>query len=248
MIAFRDVISDTKEAQNEFDRRTKEKQQTHRLSNMRYKRPVLLLYIRYLISQINYNLESLNFELNKCRYVLSVEKTIMDRFYIKSRRELLEFVKDSRIFKPDNTRKDFTVTDQGEKLVWDIYQKQILESLSYYVHAHLADDYIHLKLNQVVDISKANAGRRLHSVVFIKGQTIKIENTYQQVSEKLWTHIQSLDDLERSSFVFSENNLLPNDSKTLKLFKSCLTHFIEQKVIIMYPTATQTFKYVIVVL
>jgi hypothetical protein len=94
-----------------------------------------------------------------------------------------------------------------------MYHCRILEKLCYPVQAHISDDYIHCKLNQLVDITDSNAGKPLNSVIFIKDKMVDKKNMYRQVSEILWSHIQSLGNEDKESFVFFKKWLISKESK-----------------------------------
>jgi hypothetical protein len=57
-------------------------------------------------------------------------------------------------------QKKITVVDQGKKNAWNSLQKSTITPPSYYVHAHMIDDYTYLKLHQIVNITESNNGVR----------------------------------------------------------------------------------------
>lgn len=128
-----------------------------------------------------------------------------------------------------NTKKNTVVVDQGDNLVWDILHsnkdnsKLSLPLRSYYVHAHLTDDHIYMKLNQVVAASEEGK----LSTVLIKDKYIPIRNIYRQISEAMWLHIQSLDEKEKRAF-FDHNN--DTEVNNYELFDDLLEIFIKEKV------------------
>lgn len=144
-----------------------------------------------------------------------------------SRVELLEFLKESGTF---GLAKNLRVTDQCEKQVWDMFQKTILKKPAYYVHADMSDDRIYLKLNQVVDIATLNGGKQSHSVLFIRDKTIKIKDTFQQISELLWQYIQSLGEMERTLFVCCRNGHFEDSQHIFQVFHERLLQFIKKEV------------------
>jgi hypothetical protein len=73
--------------------------------------------------------------------VLCLEKPIMDALHM-SRRELLKLIREIKTLGFKNNPRGITVVDQGERKIWSSLQKCTLKPLSYYVHAHMADDYI----------------------------------------------------------------------------------------------------------
>jgi hypothetical protein len=154
----------------------------------------------------------------------------MNALDMKSRLDLLEFIRENEIlgfkFKP----RKITVVDQGEREAWNSLQKSQLKPPSYYVHAHMTDDYIYLKLHQIVDITASNTGVPKSGSISIKDTYLVIKDTYQQVGELLWCHIQSLGDKEKRNFVYSDDTYSIDYPSDYAIFKEKIGKFIKNKV------------------
>jgi hypothetical protein len=126
-------------------------------------------------------------------------------FGYQSRHGLLEFVRESDILGFKGKPSKITVVDQGERKIWSSLQKSQLKPPFCYFHVHMTDDYMFLKLHQIVDITSSNNGIQESAILFIKDSKIIMKNTYYQVCESIWCHLQSLDDKERKEFIYSDD-------------------------------------------
>jgi hypothetical protein len=129
----------------------------------------------------------------------------------------------------DNPQK-ITVVDQGERKAWNSLLKNQLKPPSYYVHAHMVDDYIYLKLHQIVDITEPNSGVSESASIFIKDAYLVVKDTYKQVGELLWCHIQSLGENERKEFVYSDDTYSIDYASDYVIFREKLGELIKYKV------------------
>lgn len=202
------------------------RQEINRSSKLSQLQIYLIKYFRAIMDGIQLNLKDINIDLDKVGYVFCMGKLLMDAFYISSRDELLELIKKNNLINfMDNPRK-MIVVDQGEKTVWEMNQYHTLCPQSYYVHAHMADNHIYLKLKDVVDTTGSNGGIPEFSTIFIKDRLIPMDNIYDQVADALWDHIQSLIVTERESFIANHSN----DKKLYLVYKAQLTRFIKEEV------------------
>jgi hypothetical protein len=205
---------------------------THRSSNAQRKKELFATYLKQLLGEIHNKLKTSENQQEGVVYVLCVEKLIMNTMHMKSRRELLEFVRESEMLDFKANPKQITVVDQGERVVWNSLQKYTMKPPSYYVHAHMTENYIYLKLHQVVDITESNDNNlRKSSRIFIKDAHVTMEDTCQQVSGTIWNYIQSLNNKERRAFILSSGDVRSIDfANHYEIFKEQLTEFIKTKV------------------
>lgn len=249
----RDAMKSTTNLKRLLNLHLKEKY-TPTLSKIIRLRSLCIAYTKHLITYIRSKLDMSKHQFGDIRYVLSLEQEIIDSLHIRSKIELAKFIEENEIFgsksKPDtrshrrtklkpnsvknNTQKVFGVVDQGEKFIWDMCQERILETPSYYVHAHIKSTYIYFKLNQVV---KINGGTQTHDKVFIKDRMVKTMDMYKQVAEMLWTYFNSLDDNEKEWFVCSESDLFSCNVDEFKLFNEGLTRFFKKEASTSYDRA-----------
>lgn len=103
---------------------------------------------------------------------------------------------------------------QGEKSAWCMLQENLLKPPSYYVHCHMEDDYLYLKLYQVVDISKLTEKKSDWSTILVKDVHVTQQNAFDQVAEAFW---RSLNNCPVSV----------NDVKSFETFEKEITRFIE---------------------
>lgn len=209
-----------------------EKSTINRLWKPARLRSWIINHIKKAIDEINSNLQNRSaIDLDTVGYVVCVDKLLMETFYIQSRNELLQLIKESYITDLTANPLNLIIMDQGEKEVLKMIQNSTLEPPSYYVHAHLSDEHIYLKLKQVVDISEHNGEES--SVVYIKDKLITIDNLYEQVSEGLWNYIQLLDDEEKVTIISTDK--FGNVEHLHNLFKQKMKRFIGEEVIYTYP-------------
>lgn len=188
----------------------------------------LITYYRALINEINLRIMDKNINLDKVGYVLSMEKLLMEAFYIPSTSRFADIIKESDLIGFTNNLQKILVMDQGEMVASRMVEKSInLDPPSYYVHAHISDNQIHLKLKDIVDTTDSNGGVPESSIVYIKDKLITIYCVYEQVAEVLWDHIQSLDETEREVFLTKHEN----DISLYPIYKSRLIKFIKEEVI-----------------
>lgn len=156
-----------------------------------------LNYLKILIEDIDTQFKHQDVQPEKIVYALCLDKLLMEELGLKSRHNTLQLIKESKIIVgfDTNPRKMITI-DQGEKIAWSFFQKSALEPLSYYVHSHMTDSYIHLKLLQVIDITKYSGIQKESTSILVKEKTISMQNVYEQVSETLWCHMVSIDGVE----------------------------------------------------
>lgn len=182
-------------------------------------------YIRKLVSFVELQLKDRNSPFVDIGYVLCFKKQITDNLLMETKFDLSEFIKKNTSFILGNHSKNMIVVDPGEKQVHTMLHRSHLKPPSFYVHADIEDSYIYLKLHQIVDVTHANGGIAQQSSVFIKDRKILITKIQDQVCEKLWTHIHSLD-----SKVEYCNNSLMEYSVDFESFKKALTLYIKEKV------------------
>lgn len=126
--------------------------------------------------------------------------------------------------------KRVAVVDQGEKTVWYSIHKNGLNSHSYYVHAHMSNSYIHLKLSEVVDIPGSQNGSRKQSIISIKETSIAIEDVYEQVTKLLWCHLKLINEEERENFIHGDETRFIGFMNTFDVFGEKLKNFIKKEV------------------
>jgi hypothetical protein len=191
-----------------------------------HKKDVFIAYLKEFLERISGKLE----DMEGVVFGLCLEKPIISALNMKSRLDLLEFVRESEMLGFKDTPRRITVVDQGERKAWNSLQKNQLKPLSCYVHAHMADDYIYLKLHQIVDITESNNGIPDSASIFIKDAYLVIKDTYEQVGELIWCHIQSLDDKEKREFIYSNANYSIDYARDYATFKKKIGEFIKNKV------------------
>jgi hypothetical protein len=172
-------------------------------------------FLAYLKNLLNEN----NGKINGAYFVLCLEKSIMNTLYLKSRLDLLEFLQENDKLGFIDSPRRTAVVYQGERKVWNTLQKSALMLPSYYAHAHMTDDYIYLKLHQIVDITASNNGISKSTSIFIKDAFLVTKNTYQQVSELICCHIQLLDDNEKQNFIYSDDTCSTDFTSEYDTFK-----------------------------
>lgn len=184
-------------------------------------------YLKDFIDLTNDHLEMKKIPLEDVSYVLCLEANIEDSLCIETRDELADLIKESAILKP---KQKMAIKSQGEKIVWRSLQKDPLMPPCYFVHTHLTDDYIVVKVHQVVDTTEVNGEFNDPSTIHITAKVIAMKDIYEQVGELLWNHIHSLDKEQKSLFVQSKNNLLEDRIEQYKLFSQKMTEFVKEKV------------------
>lgn len=187
----------------------------------------LITYLQTLIHAINNTLKTVkNIDLDRVSYVLCMEKCLMSAFYIPSRNELLDIIKENSIVDFTRNSRKMIIVDQGERIAWRMVENSKPKPLSYYVHAHVSDSHIYLKLKEVVDTTGSNGGIPDSSSIHIQDKLITMESVYNQVIDVMWSHIQEIDELESRQF-------LPNHNNSVELysaFKVRLKQFIMEEV------------------
>lgn len=151
--------------------------------------------LKTIVASINQQLEN-TINLDHVGYVFSVQRRVMEALRVTSRAELLELVK--------KAAGNAIIADQGEFRVWEMVSRQ---TPSYYVHAHIANDFIYLKLKQVVESEI--------QPVFIKDYMISMKDIYEQISETFWAYVNSKSDADDSYI----NDFKSFNSKLLKFIK-----------------------------
>lgn len=177
-------------------------------------------YLEELTKFVGSHLKNKGIHTENVGYALCVEKNITNNLFMESRTDLSDFVK-------KNIASTMIVVDPGEKELHNMLQKSQLSPPSFYVHAHIQDSYVYLKLQQVVDTTSANGGITQQSTVFVKDKRIDFTQVQDQICERLWNHIHSLDEKEKEDFV----DLCKSGSMEYKSFGEALTFFIGEKVI-----------------
>jgi hypothetical protein len=61
----------------------------------------------------------------------------------------------------------------------EYFAKSQLNPSSYYAHAHMADDYIYIKLHQILDVTNSNNGIPASAIPFINDSNVMMRSTYQ---------------------------------------------------------------------
>lgn len=180
-------------------------------------------YLKTLFEDINGHLERRGIPLGSVGYALCLRKSIMHVIQVKSRIELLKLIRESNTLNFGNNPRKITVVDEGDEIVWNKLQTNTLRPSSYYVHAHIMNSYIYLKLHQIVDITNDNDKAPESSTLFIKDKYVNIQNIFRQLSDMLWSHIQSLDDMEKQQYV----SFIGNSSFESKNYENFTKKFIE---------------------
>lgn len=181
-------------------------------------------YIKELVNLVDSHLKDKDIQLENVGYVVTVEKLISNNFLMESRIDLSKFIK-------KNTRLNIIVVDQGEKEVHCMLQRTQLKPPSFYVHANIEDSYIFMKLHQVVDTTSANGGIAQQSTVVIKDKKILVTHVQEQVCQKMWNHIHSLDEIEKEEFIRPQvTGSSMGALNDFENFKEALTFLIKEKV------------------
>lgn len=194
------------------------------------------IYVKELIDVVCSHLTDKNLPLGNVGYVLHVDRRIVDNLFMGSRTDLSEFIK-------NKTAVNMIMVDQGEKIAYTMLQGSQLKPPSFYVHANIEDNNIYLKLRQVVDTTSANGGVTQQSTVFIKDKTILFTGIGDQICEKLWNHIYSLDEKEIQDFVPLYDGGLKQCQSEYKSFKEALTFLIKEKVSSIYLSVSLLIPY-----
>lgn len=187
-------------------------------------------YITNLVNLIDLYLGDNNIPHGNVGYVLCAEKLITDNLLMESRTDLSDFVKRNTVTLFRRHQKNMVVVDQGEKEVHRMLQKNKLNPPAFYVHAHIEDSHIYLKLHQIVDTTSANGGILQQSTVFIKDKKIIVIDIHKQVCEKLWSHIHSQSEKEKENYGNSRNQTFIE----FENFRKVMTLYIQEKVILTY--------------
>jgi hypothetical protein len=159
---------------------------------------------------------------------------------MESRVDLLNFIRENEILGFKSKPKKITVVDQGERTIWNSLQKIQLKPPSYYVHAHMTDSYISLKLHQIVDITASNNGVSELATIFIEDAYLAMKDTFQQVGELIWCHIQSLDEKEREEFAYPNGDCPIDYASDNAKFQEGIQEFIKNKVTLEISNAVES--------
>lgn len=120
-----------------------------------------------LFADISLKLKQIKVDLQKVGYVICMDKLLMEAFYISSKDELLDLIEESDLIGFMNSPRKLILVDQGEMEVTRVVNNSELNPMSYFVHAHMSDSHIHLKLKDVVDTTGSNEGVPESSIIFI---------------------------------------------------------------------------------
>lgn len=188
----------------------------------------VMQYFGKLIEYINVQLKIKDADAHKVGYVLNMEKLLMDTLYISSKNELLDLIKEHDLVDFFNNPRKMIMVDQGENTLSRMVE-HTMHPPGYYVHAHISDDHIHLKLKDAVDTKDYNGGIPEMSHVYLKDKLIVMDSVYEQVADTFWEYIQSLEETERCEFM-SEND---NYKHLYLTYKVQLKRFITKRVNIL---------------
>lgn len=181
-----------------------------------------LTYLKKLVDLVVIELEILQVDIDQVGYVFCLENPIMKNLFVGSREEILEFVTKNYLVPSNNSLfKNIALVDQGEELVWKMLQSAKLEHYSYYMHAHIADDYIYLKLHQVIEADMSKKGP---STLLIREKALQMNNVYREVAELIFSYTQE----EERKNCGSKCSL--QCIADFRLFEEKLTHFIKEEV------------------
>lgn len=186
--------------------------------------------LKELISSINSSIDKKNISLEKVGYVFCLEEKIMNALNIDSKTDLLRFVKESNLVDFQSHPRRMIIVDQGDKEVWDMMQRNQLESTSFYVQSHISDECIYLKLYQVVDVTDTNGNILEQSTVFVKEKVLVTKNLYEQVSVMLWRHLQSLQPTNKRLIINPCDEDLPDYLGNYEQFEENLIFFLKNQV------------------
>lgn len=150
----------------------------------------------------------------------------METFYLQSRDELSDTIKENNIVDFTNNSRKLIVVDQGERVVWKMTEINTLKPKSYYVHANMSDTCIYFKLKEVVDTTESDEGIPESAAIYVKDKLLTIESNYEQVADALWGHIHSLEETERETFISKYENY----KQLYLIYKAQLKMFIAKKV------------------
>lgn len=160
--------------------------------------------------------------------VLCLNKLITNSLRITSRDNLLQFIKSNQLIGREiGNLQRMVIVNQGEKLLWDnMLQRYPLAPMSYFVHTHISEDHIYLKLRQVVNTLESSDQEQELSSICIKDKLITMQNIYEQVSVSLWKRIQSLDKKSRKALTDSQHD----KSEDFKKFSTKFIDYFKTKV------------------
>lgn len=185
-------------------------------------------YFQQLVEHVNLRLQSTNISLDQIGYALCLDKSIMYSLDLETKGALLDFVKDSYAVNFEGNPRKLIVVEQGERKVWELLQKTNLKPPSYYIHSHITDEYILMKLHQVVDTTESNCGLNTSSQLFIEDRVITMKNVYERISEILWNYIHKFNGEGEESFFCGNKSIdFVND---FTIFKKRMVQFLKEKV------------------
>lgn len=179
------------------------KRLVNRPSKMKASQLNFIIFMKKLIELIQRSLEQHHIEEVSVGYVLCLEKSIMDNICFETRDDLLECIKINKLIDFTENPRKLVVVNQGDDIIYNRIQSNFLYPLSYYVYSDMKDDYMYLKLSQVVNSSESNYSAEELETIDISDKVVQLENIYDQLKWALWTHIVSLDEVEKRQFVSS---------------------------------------------
>lgn len=203
------------------------------------------MYLKILVCQSkNYYLTKIKkIDLASFRYVLSIEKRLMVELGIESRIKLLDLIIENKVVNFNDNPRKMIIVDCGDKLASELLVESQIKPRDYYVHTHITNDSMYLKLKQVVDVTEYNGGTPSTSDIIIKDKFVTMENTFEQVCETLWITINSLDEKDREAFWINKFGDLPNYVNDYEIFKKQVTTILKEDVCIVHPLLTTIYDY-----
>lgn len=179
---------------------------------------------------VNSHLVDKSIPLEQVGYVFSLERSIMDYTRLNTGDELLKLIKEADVRFTSSNHKNVIVVDEGEKLAWCLTLKAPMKPMSFYVHTHMSNEHVYLKLHQIINTAESSSELKDYSTIFIAAKRVDFRNTIEQVCETLWTHIQLIEDKHKKSLTCSYKDQMMDSAIDFRTFKEKLSKFIKEEV------------------
>jgi hypothetical protein len=122
------------------------------------------------------------------------------------------------------------VVDQGNAELSNlIARSDNLKPPFYFVHVHLTDDFVYLKLYQTSDLQKFNIRLVDPSTVFVVDKFVPITSTFDQACELLWEYVHSGEAQEKMKYAEAGYSL-GNTPDNYKQLKAMIPHLLSSEV------------------
>jgi hypothetical protein len=168
-----------------------------------------------ILHKAHQQLESTYVKASQEGYLLIVEKKVLDEV-MGGKEELEDLMVTSGILGKGDNSPQMQIVTQGEGLLSILQENHNinLPLKTYYVQAHLYDNYIQLTLHQVVKIASSNDEEGA-STIIVQDRMIPVEDIYDSLCKCMLENIES-DDVDISLVTFGN---LHQENRTKGLFQ-----------------------------